>query len=434
MDDLPDTMQALVLAEEERVVYATVPCPRLLHPTDAIVKVTACSVCGSDLHPYHGREKGIAPNTVVGHEFVGVVVAIGTEVTGLAVGDRVASPFTSCCGDCFYCRKGATCRCNHAQAHLFGWVSEAEEQLPPEQRRGLQGSQAQYVRVPLAASTLVQLPADVSDEAGLLLGDILSTAFFCAERGELGEGAAVAVLGCGPVGLLCVMAARHLGAGRVFAVDSVPERLAVAAELGATPLRLAPPQSQQPPSQQPQPQQPQGGQVQSRDQPPQESSEDGGVGSSWEGPEAAVVAAVREATEGRGADCVLEAVGANSALRLAYELVRPMGTISSVGVNTSPSFPFSPVDAYNKNVTLRSGRCPARAYMTRLMPLLREPAAPSFGAASGACSLAGTHQRPALPWRRIFTHRLPLSRGAEAYDMFARRAEGCIKVVLDPWV
>ncbi|GIL97378.1 hypothetical protein Vretimale_3031 [Volvox reticuliferus] len=138
----------------------------------------------------------------------------------------------------------------------------------------------------------------------------------------------------------------------------------------------------------------------------------------------AVIAAVMAATDGRGADCVLEAVGNNSALRLAYDLVRPMGTISSVGVNTTSSFPFSPVDAYNKNITFRSGRCPARAYIARLLPLLREPQLP---AQSSHCSDA------ALPWRRILTHRLPLSKGPEAYDMFARRADGCIKIVLDPW-
>ncbi|KXZ48611.1 hypothetical protein GPECTOR_26g514 [Gonium pectorale] len=378
-------MQALVLAEEERVEFTTVPCPRLVHTADVIVRVTACSVCGSDLHPYHGREKGIAPSTVVGHEFVGVVVAKGPQATGLEVGDRVASPFTSCCGDCFYCRKGATCRCNHEQAHLFGWVSEGEEKLPD----------------------------DVSDEAGLLLGDILSTAFFCAERGEIGEGAVAVVLGCGPVGLLAVMVAKYLGAEKVFAVDSVPERLAVAEELGAQPLTLGA-------------------------QPLTLGAQPLTLGTGAE----SVVAAVQGATEGRGADVVLEAVGSNGALRLAYDLVRPMGTISSVGVNTSSSFPFSPVDAYNKNVTFRSGRCPARAYMARLLPLVREPqqqqqqpAADGAASSSGVTAAEGAAPaaKAALPWRRIFTHRLPLSKGPEAYDMFARRADGCIKIVLDPW-
>ncbi|EFJ48706.1 hypothetical protein VOLCADRAFT_90474 [Volvox carteri f. nagariensis] len=353
----------------------------------------------SDLHPYHGREKGIAPNTVVGHEFVGVIVAKGAEVSGLEVGDRVASPFTSCCGDCFYCRKGAPCRCDHAQAHLFGWISAGEDKLPD----------------------------DVSDEGGLLAGDILSTAFFCAERGEVGEGATAVVLGCGPVGLLCVMAAKKLGANTIFAVDSVPERLAVAEELGARPLRLQLPQRAQPFTTSPQQpaareEQPPPAPASASPPTPQEAGP-AGDGSSQE----ALIAVVMAATEGRGADCVLEAVGANSALRLAYELVRPMGTISSVGVNTNSSFPFSPVDAYNKNVTFRCGRCPARAYMTRLLPLLREP--PPGGAAVTETTIADM----ALPWRRIITHRMPLSKGPEAYDMFARRADGCIKIVLDPW-
>lgn len=313
---------------------------------------------------------------------MGVVAAVGEQVSGLVVGDRVASPFTSCCGDCFYCRKGATCRCCHAHAHLFGWVSQGEEQLPAEHRRGLQGSQAQYVRVPLAASTLMKLPDDVSDEAGLLLGDILSTAFFCAERGGVGAGDTVAVMGCGPVGLLTVMAAKHLGAETVFAIDAVPERLALAEQLGARPLRLK-----------------------------TVAAADDSAGT---GPltQDAIIGAIHDATDGRGADVVLEAVGANSALQLAYDIVRPMGTISSVGVNTSPAFPFSPTQAYDKNITFRCGRCPARAVMERLLPLVRQGV---------------------LPLERIFTHRMPLSRGTEAYDIFARRLDGAVKIVLDPW-
>ncbi|PNW77323.1 hypothetical protein CHLRE_10g431550v5 [Chlamydomonas reinhardtii] len=416
-------MTALVLSKEEDVKFVEVPCPSIVHAGDAIIKVTACSVCGSDLHPYHGRERGIAPNTIVGHEFVGVVVAKGPEVKDLDLGDRVASPFTSCCGQCFYCERGATCRCDHTQAHLFGWVSEGEEQLPPEQRRGLQGSQAQYVRVPLASGTLLKLPDDVSDEAGLLLGDILSTAFFCAERGEVGDGATVAVLGCGPVGLLAVMAAKHLGASQIFAVDAVPERLAVAAELGAQPLLLG---STRPAHA--------SGEADEEREAKRQKAE-AGESAAAETPSMSsggadeVVAAVKAATEGRGVDTVLEAVGSNSALRLGYDLVRPMGTISSVGVNTSAEFPFSPVDAYNRNITFRSGRCPARAYMTKLMGLVREPPA---AAAAGAAPTAAAG-KSALPWRRIFTHRMPLSQGPQAYDMFARRADGVIKIVLDPW-
>ncbi|KAG2448675.1 hypothetical protein HYH02_006032 [Chlamydomonas schloesseri] len=426
MVELPTSMRALVLSKEEEVRFVEVPCPRIVHPGDAIIKVTACSVCGSDLHPYHGRERGLAPNTIVGHEFVGVVVAKGPEVSGLELGDRVASPFTSCCGNCFYCERGATCRCNHKQAHLFGWVSDGEDQMPPEERRGLQGSQAQYVRVPLATGTLLKLPGDVSDEAGLLLGDILSTAFFCAERGEVGDGATVAVLGCGPVGLLAVMAAKHLGASKIFAVDAVPERLAVAEELGAEPLLLGVSR-------------PAGGASGAdgeREAKKQEVDAAGEAPAKEEAPSTsggtdAVVAAVKAATEGRGVDAVLEAVGSNSALRLAYDLVRPMGTISSVGVNTSVEFPFSPVDAYNRNITFRSGRCPARAYMTKLMGLVREPSAASE--AASAAGAAAALSSSALPWRRIFTHRMPLSQGPQAYDMFARRTGGVIKIVLDPW-
>ncbi|KIZ02967.1 alcohol dehydrogenase GroES domain protein [Monoraphidium neglectum] len=299
-------------------------------------------------------------------QFVGTIESLGSEVAGLSIGDRVMSPFTASCGACFYCSKGLTCRCSHPEAQLFGWIQEPAPGEPGSSRpRGLHGGQAQYVRVPLASSTLVKVPDDVSDEEALLLGDILSTAFFCAERGGVAEGDTVAVVGLGPVGLLAVLAARHLGAARVFAVDGVPGRRAQAAKFGAEPLA----------------------------------------------PEDAAAAAAA-ATGGRGADVVLEAVGAGGALALAFDLVRPAGVVSSVGVHTAAGWPFTPVDAYNKNATLRFGRCPARAYMERVLPIV---------------------QSKKWPFADIITHRMSLREGVRAYDMFERRKEGVIKVVLDPW-
>lgn len=360
-------MLALVFEGERRIALKEdQPVPQLLSDTDCLVRVTLCAICGSDLHPFRGDERGIVPGTVVGHEFVGTVHALGRKVTGLQLGDRVMSPFTCSCSSCFYCTKGKTCRCSHPEARLFGWISEpAEGDERTEAPNGLHGSQAQFVRVPLASSTLVKIPEDVSDEEALLLGDILSTAFFCAEQGGIARGDSVAVLGLGPVGLLAVMAAKHLGAAQVFALDGVEGRRAKAASFGATPLEPGP----------------------------------------------AAAAAVAAATGGRGADVVLECVG-SGALRHAFDLVRPAGVVSSVGVQTAASFPFTPVDAYDKNATLRFGRCPARAYMERLLPMVRSRA---------------------QPFTDIITHRLPLRDGVRAYDMFERREDGCIKVVLDPW-
>ncbi|KAI7844588.1 hypothetical protein COHA_001828 [Chlorella ohadii] len=384
-------MDALVFKGKYAIAFERVPAPRLEQPGDVIVRIELCGLCGSDLHPYHCREEGLDEGTVMGHEFVGRVVTAGPEVQRFNPGDRVMSPFTANCGDCFYCRRGLTARCERSQ--LFGWV---------EGGKGLHGAQAQFIRVPMADATLALVPADVSDEEALLLGDIFSTGFFAADNagiaalaasygaasgdgaasGAAGSGAAgadavaaggqlngeqhaseagpvVAVVGCGPVGVLACIGARELGAARVFAIDSVPERLALAARFGAEPLN--------------------------REQ---------------------------AATGGRGADAVLEVVGAPSALRSAYNLVRPGGTISSVGCHTAPGFPFSPTDCYNKNVTLKSGRCSARHYMGRLLPLVQ----------SKKYDIAA-----------IISHRLPLSEGPAAYRLFDGKAGGCTKVVMRPW-
>lgn len=347
------TVKALTLHAPRDIRCETVPDPRLERPTDAIVRVELGAVCGSDLHVYHGREAGLDPGTVMGHEFLGEVVEVGPEVRGLRPGAPVVSPFTTSCGSCFYCARGLTCRCPAGE--LFGWVADGA---------GLQGAQAEYVRVPLADSTLVAVPPDVSREAALFAGDVLSTGFFCAESAGFGEGAVVAVLGCGPVGFMAVLAARELGAGRVVAVDSVPERLRLVEALGAR-----------------------------------------GVDRSREDP----LEALREETDGRGADAVLEVVGSPEATRLAFELVRPGGTISAAGVHTEAHLAFSPVEAYDKNLTYRAGRCPARSYMDRGLELAR----------------AGRYDLEA-----IVSHRLTLDEGRRAYEIFDQKLEGCTKVLL----
>ncbi|KAK9838103.1 hypothetical protein WJX81_001599 [Elliptochloris bilobata] len=312
------------------------PVPELQGPGEALVKVSVAAVCGSDLHPYLGREVGLDLNTTMGHEFVGHVLQVSEGVTRLAVGERVVSAFTLSCGNCWFCTQRLTCRCSHPGwgARVFGWVQGGV---------GLEGAQAEYVRVPLAESTLVPVPAGVNDEQALLCGDVLATGWFCAERGRISELAAaqgsvaVAVLGLGPVGLMAVVAACELGASQVFAVDTVPERLELAREFGATPLSLAAPQ-------------------------------------------------------------VLETVGSQAAVRLAYELIRPGGTISSVGVHTEREWGFTPVGGYDKNVTYSNGRCPARALMDRLLQFV---------------------QASAVDVTRVFTHRVPLADGvavAAAYE------------------
>jgi threonine dehydrogenase-like Zn-dependent dehydrogenase len=348
-------MKAVVFEGKQKVAVATVPDPRLLAPTDVLVKIELAGICGSDLHPYHERERGLDHGTVMGHEAVSRVEEVGAAVKTLRRGDLVFSPFTTNCGGCFYCQIGLTCRCTSGQ--LFGWV---------EGGKGLHGLQAQYARVPLADATLLKVPEGVTPEEALLLGDVFSTGFFGADSAGIRPDGVYAVVGCGPVGLMAVVGARELGAGRVYAVDSVPERLALAESYGAIPLNFA---------------------------------------------HVAPVDVVRAATEGRGADAVIEGVGSPSAEKLAYDLVRPGGTISVVGVHPADRFTFSPPDAYNKNLTYKVGRCPARHYMERLMPVAR---------------------RKRYDLSAVISHRLPLADAVRAYDIFDRKLESCTKVVLKP--
>jgi threonine dehydrogenase-like Zn-dependent dehydrogenase len=348
-------MKALTFRGKETVSFETVPDPEILHPTDVIVKVKACAICGSDLHVYHEHEKGIDPGTAMGHEFAGEVVAIGKAVKSHRVGDVVMSPFTTSCRACYYCRIGLTARCIHSQ--LFGWM---------EKGVGLHGGQAEWVRVAQADGTLMKIPEGVSITEGLLLGDILSTGFYCAHQAGIQRGGTYVVVGCGPVGLMAILGAREYGADTIFAIDDLPERLAMAQQFGANPLNR-------------------------KDEFLREK--------------------IKDATEGRGADAALEAVGSGAAVRLAVELVRPGGTVSSVGVCTDAHMAFSPVEAYNKNLTYKIGRCPARHMMQQLIPMV---------------------QQKKYDITAVFSHTMDLADGVQAYDLFANKKDRCLKVLLRP--
>jgi threonine dehydrogenase-like Zn-dependent dehydrogenase len=347
-------MRAITYQGPGAVEVERIPEPSLLDPGDALLRVELTAICGSDLHVWHGREQGLDPGTVMGHECLGEVVAVGPAVRSLRPGDRAVCPFTTSCGECWYCMAGLTARCERGQ--LFGWVAQG---------RGLHGAQAELLRVPLADGTLVPLPADLPAEAGLLLADVLPTGWHGARLAGSGPDRLTVVVGAGPVGLMAVLAAREQGAARVIAIDSVPERLALAVHLGAMPVR---------PDDQP-------------------------------------IGRVRELADGRGADSVVEAVGSPAAGRLAFDLVRPGGTIATVGVHHEAVMPFSPVEAYDRNLSWRIGRCPARHYAPALVSL----------AARRAADLG-----------RVFTHRLPLEAGADAYRLFDQKRDGCIKVALVP--
>lgn len=346
-------MQALIFGGKEIIEFSTVHDPQLLQPTDAIVKIKMAGICGSDLHVYHGRETGLDFGTVMGHEFTGIVEEVGSDVKKYKIGSRVLSPFTTSCGECYYCRIGLTCRCE--KGNLFGWVQHGH---------GLHGAQAMYIRVPMADSTLIPLSNDLNEQKGLLLGDVFSTGYFCADNANIKPSSVHVVIGCGPVGLMTIIASKHLGAESLFAVDVIPERLALAEQFGATPLNA--------------------------------SNVD-------------VKEKILHATNGRGADSVMEVVGSDKTLKLAIDLLRPGGTISSVGVHTAPHFSFSPAEAYDKNITYKSGRCPAHYYAEKLLK-------------------AEVPQRYAI--EKIVTHQFSLKDGARAYEVFDKKLDNCIKAVL----
>jgi len=345
-------MKALTFHGRDTVLYESIPNPKILAPTDVIVRVNLCAICGSDLHVYHEHEKGLDHGTALGHEFVGEVVALGKDVKNLRVGNRVMSPFTTSCGNCFYCNIGLTCRCIYGQ--LYGWR---------QQQTGLHGGQAEFVRVPLAESTLMKIPEGVTLEEGLFLGDILSTGFFCAKQAEIKPQNIYVVVGCGPVGLMAILGAREYGAERVYAIDTIPERLDMARKFGAIAINA----NQNP------------------------------------------IETIKAITDGRGADGVLEAVGNSATNKLAYDLVRPGGIISAVGVCTDEYLSFSPTQAYDKNLTYKVGRCPARFMMNELVPLV---------------------QSKKYDFTSIISHRLSLHEGVTGYDIFANKKDNCLKVVL----
>ena len=204
-------VKAITFQAPESIQCEDVDDPVIVAPTDVIVRVDVGAICGSDLHVWRGHEQGLDVGTVLGHEFLGEVVEAGADVRRFPVGTQVVAPFTTSCGKCYYCTRGLTCRCEKGQ--LFGWV---------EQGQGLHGSQAEYVRVPLADGSLVEVPEDAPVEEALFCGDVLSTGTYAAELGSVSPGSIVAVIGCGPVGLMAVVAARELGAERVLALELMP--------------------------------------------------------------------------------------------------------------------------------------------------------------------------------------------------------------------
>ena len=350
-------MRALVFRGEGAVDHTTVEDPELVAEGDAIVELEAAGLCGSDLHPYLGREPargGVVP----GHEGVGRVVATGSAVTLHSVGDRVVIPFTTSCDVCRACRADLSSRCERGS--LFGWGDPDVPSSP-----ALPGMQAQLVRVPLADTTLFRIGETLSIEAALLLSDNLPTGWYAAKRADVAPGRPLTILGAGSVGICAAAAAMHFGVdpSHIIVIDPVDERRRIVES--ALGVRVLDP-----------------------------AHDDLGK--------------IEDTTS------IVDAAGSNSSQALAVHLAGPGATVSMIAVQTEPVFGFSPIDLYDGNLTVRSGRAPVRSLLPEVTTAIR----------------AGTLVDPS---QAIFTHcRVPLSEGGAMYRRFADRSDGVLKAWFDP--
>ncbi|OYD09639.1 alcohol dehydrogenase family protein [Paludifilum halophilum] len=292
-------MKAVTFHGPGHVRVETVEDPRIQEPADAIVRVTTGAICGSDLHLYHGTIPGLLPGSVIGHEYVGVVEEVGAQVTAFRPGDRVVGAFHVACGKCGSCRRSLYNQCQHGGVLGYGVAFG-----------NLQGTQAEYARIPYADYTLRKVPEGLSDEQALFSGDILTTAYGAVINSGLRPGESAAVIGCGPVGIMAVQSALSLGASRVYAIDLVKERTDLASQLGAVPVPSA---------------------------------------------EVNVMSKMNELTGGEGADVVIEAVGGSKTLQLAFQLVRGGGCVSAVGVTAEDTFSYPLMNSLTKDITFRIG-------------------------------------------------------------------------------
>jgi threonine dehydrogenase-like Zn-dependent dehydrogenase len=395
-------VKALTWHGKRDVRVEEVPDPRIEQPTDAVIKVTSSAICGSDLHLYEVLGPFLSPGDVLGHEPMGIVEEVGSEVTHLKPGDRVVVPFNISCGSCWMCSRGFFAQCETTQnratgkgASLFGYT-ELYGSVP--------GGQAEYLRVPQAQFGPIKVPDEGPDERFLFLSDIIPTAWQAVQFADLERGDTIAVLGLGPVGQFCARIARHLGASRVIGVDLVPERLAMARRHGIETLDM--------------------------------NEVDGEVAD-----------ALIDLVNGRGPDGVIDAVGMEAhgspvgkaahaavgllpdalakpltdkmavdrlgALRTAVKAVRRGGTVSLSGVYGGEADPMPMMEMFDRGITMRMGQCHVKRWVDDILPVVLDPSDP-------------------LGTLDMTTHHLPLDQAPHGYEIFQKKQDDCIKVVLNP--
>jgi threonine dehydrogenase-like Zn-dependent dehydrogenase len=394
-------MRALTYHGKRDVRIDTVDDPKIEQPTDAIIRVTSSGLCGSDLHLYEVLGPFIGEGDVLGHEPMGIVEEVGGEVTNIAVGDRVVIPFNISCGHCFMCDHGLQSQCETTQvreqgmgAALFGF-SKLYGEVP--------GGQAEFLRVPQAQYGPIKVPEGPVDERFLFLSDVLPTAWQAVQYAQIPRGGSVAVFGLGPIGEMATRMAQHLGAENVIGLDLVPDRLARAAAHGVRTIDVS-------------------------------AVDDVGD-------------AVRELTDGRGPDSVIDAVGMEAhgspvgklvhtlaglmpdavaekvmqtggvdrlgAFVSAVESVRRGGTVSVIGVYGGTADPLNMLQLFDKQLTLRMGQANVKHWVDDLLPLL-------------------TGDDDPLGVETFATHQIPLVDAPQAYEMFQKKEDGAFKVVFKP--
>ncbi len=392
-------MKALCWHGKHDIRYDTVPDPVIEHPRDAIIRVSSCAICGSDLHLYDGFVPGMEHGDIMGHEFMGEVVEVGAQNRRLRVGDRVVVPFTIICGECDQCRRGNFSVCErtnrnkeaadkmfgHTTAGLFGYTHLTG---------GYAGGQAEYVRVPYADVAPVKVPAELSDEQVLFLGDILPTGWQAAAQCDIQPDDIVAIWGAGPVGQFCILSALLMGAKQVVVIDRVPERLRMAQQLGPDRVTLIDFENQ------------------------------------------SVLEALNEITHGKGPDKCIDAVGleahATRSLDSIYDRVkqavmletdrphvlremiyvcRPGGIVSIPGVYGGLVDKIPMGALMNKGLTIRTGQTHVNRWTDDLLQrIIDREIDPTF----------------------VISHRVKLADGPSMYETFRDKHDGCIKVVMTP--
>jgi threonine dehydrogenase-like Zn-dependent dehydrogenase len=389
-------MKALVWHNTHDVRVERVPDPTILNPRDAIVRITATAICGSDLHLYDGYIPTLKAGDILGHEFMGEVVEVGREITNLRKGDRVVVPFTIACGHCYFCEQQLWSACDNSNPNA--WMAEKAYGFSAaglfgysHMYGGYAGGQAEYARVPFADVGPIKVPDALPDDQVLFLSDIFPTGYMAAENCDIKPGHIVAVWGCGPVGQFAIKSAFMLGAEHVIAIDRFPERLAMARDKGGAEII------------------------------------------NYE--KADVIDTLKEMTGGRGPDACIDAVGMEAhgtridaiedkakqlvrlatdrpnVLREAIQACRKGGTVSVPGVYGGflDKFPFGA--AFGKGLTFKMGQTHVQRYLRPLLDRVEQGEIdPSF----------------------VITHRMPLDDAPHGYKIFKEKDDRCIKVVLTP--